>query len=135
MEVIDHKEVVAGRSIRRAKETIETSCRYGLVDKIAVIAGVVPGSDREIGGVEQRLLFEKTQHSGKRAPITVCLLQSQRSVLIPRGEGTRWHGFVGAQVVVQGQADLLHVVDTLDAPRRLARRLHGGKSKRRSAPR
>ena len=29
-------------------------------------------------------------------------------------------------VVVQGQADLLEVVDALDAPGRLARRLHGG---------
>ena len=44
-------------------------------------------------------------------------------------------GLVGLVVVVQGQADLLQVVDALRPPGRLARRLDGGQQQARSGRR
>ena len=106
--------------VARAEEHADLGRRHGGVLGLARRAAAV--GHREVVGVVDRLLLHERQHAD--------LVRGAGARRDDRKDPGRRHHAVDRDVVVDGQADLLHVVRALAAAGRLAGRLHGGQQKR-----
>ena len=114
----------AGVRVGGANERVDLGVCPGRVDQVAEYRVGVFASPVEVDGVVVLRLLQEGEHHGERAEVLLDIVVADG---VPHAAAAA-HGedVVDRVVVVQGQADLLEVVDALGPPGGLAGRLHGG---------
>ena len=116
--------------VTRAHHDVDLGRGHGAIGREAHVPGPL-GAEREVEGVEERLLFELGQHQDK----PVGALAAREGVVAGASERPRLpdpardDDVVDRVVIVHGQAQLLHVADALGTACGLPRRLHRGQQK------
>ncbi len=118
--------------IGRAEECVQPGVVSGVVLRLRLAEAGVRANE-QIAGVENRHLLEILEHHREGAVVFPFVGPGRRAGVggrIQLRSSTHRKRVVCREVIVQGQTDLLQVVRALNAPGRLARRLHGREQER-----